>query len=173
MVPPLRPVSRTGFQIIERDPHVAQLPPSRSNSLSPGSQHDPYDRPRSESRRGEQISPPTLLTESSVTPTIEFDKLVGVISEGQIMELRNLYSNHSLQLHKLVLAGSYLKTLHEETQVMRTHAESLTDRVDRVLSNTVQTILDGDNFLSAFGRAFGNPSLNVIERDGVEQLAHT
>ena len=66
MVPPLRPVSRTGSHIIERDPHVAQLPPSQSNSLSPGSQHDPYDRPRSEPRRGEQISPPTLSTESSV-----------------------------------------------------------------------------------------------------------
>ena len=129
--------------------------------MSPGSQHDPYDRPRSEPRRGEQISPPTLSTESSVTPTIEFDKLVGVISEGQIMELRNLYSNHSLQRRKLVSAGSYLKTLCEETQVIRTHAKSLTGRVDRVLSNTVQMILDGDNFLSGFGRAFGNPSSNV------------
>ena len=102
-------------------------------------------------------------------PPIEFDKLVGVISEGQIMELRNLYSNHSLQRRKLVSAGSYLKTLHKETQVMRTHAKSLTGRVDRVLSNTVQTIRDGDNFLSAFGRAFGNPSSNIIERDGVER----
>ena len=165
MVPPSRPVSRTGSHIVERDPHVGQLPPSRSNSLLPGSQHDPYDRPRSEPRRGEQISPPTLSTESSVTPTIEFDKL---ISEGQIMELRNLYSNHSLQRRKLVLAGSYLKTLREETQVMRTHAESLTGRVDRVLSNTVQTILDGDNFLSAFGCAFGSPSSYIIERDRVE-----
>ena len=89
------------------------------------------------------------------------------------MELRNLYSNHSLQRRKLVSAGSYLKTLREETQVMRTHAKSLTGRVDRVLSNTVQTILDGDNFLSAFGRAFGNPSSNIIERDGVERSAHT
>ena len=56
---------------------------------------------------------------------------------------------------------------------MRTHAESLMGRVDRVLSNTVQTILDGNNFLSAFGCAFGNPSSNVIERDGVEPSAHT
>ena len=89
------------------------------------------------------------------------------------MELRNLYSNHSLQCRKLVSAGSYLTTLREETQVMCTHAESLTGRVDRVLSNTVQTILDGDNFLSAFGHAFGNPSLNIIERDRVERSAHT
>ena len=168
MVPPLRPVSRMGSHIIEWDPHVAQLPPSRSNSLSPGSQHNPYDRPRSEPRRGEQISPPTLSTESSVTLTIEFDKLVGVISKGQIMELQNLYSNHSLQHRKLVLAGSYLKTLREETQVMHTHAESLTGRVDCVLSNTVQMILDGDNFLSAFGCAFGSPSSYIIERDRVE-----
>ena len=91
-----------------------------------------------------------------------------MISEDQIMELRNLFSNHSLQRRKLVLAESYLKTLHEETQVMRTHAESLTGRVDRVLSNTVQMILNGDNFLLAFGRTFGNPSSNTIERDGVE-----
>ena len=142
--------------------------PSQSNSLSPGSQPDPYDQPRSEPRRGEQISPPTLSTESSITLTIKFDKLVSVIPEDQIMELRNLFSNHSLQHHKLVLAGSYLKALHEETQVMRTHAKSLTGRVDRVLSNMVQTILDGDNFLSAFSHAFGNPSSNAVERDGVK-----
>ena len=51
--------------------------PKSSNSSSPGSQPDPYDRPRSDPRSGEQISPPTLLTESSVTLTIEFNKLVG------------------------------------------------------------------------------------------------
>ena len=51
---------------------------------------------------------------------------------------------------------------------MRTNAESLTGRMDQVVSNTVQTIRDGDNFLSAFGHTFGNPSSNATERDRVE-----
>ena len=110
MVSPSRPVSRVGSTIIEQNLHVAQLPPSQTNSISPRSQPDlhVYDQPRSEPRRGDQISPPTLSIESSITPTIQFDKLVGMIPEDQIMELRHLFSNHSLQHCKLVSAGSYL-----------------------------------------------------------------
>jgi hypothetical protein len=73
------------------------------------------------------------------------------------MELRHMVSNHSLQRRKLVSAGSYLRTLREETQILRTNAESLTGRVDRVLSDAVQSVIDGDNFISAIGRAFDNP----------------
>ena len=47
---------------------------------------------------------------------IQFDRLGGMIPEDQITELRHLFSNHSLQHCKLVSAGSYLWTLHEEMQ---------------------------------------------------------
>jgi hypothetical protein len=111
LVPPLRPTSRSGSARVERDPHVAQLPPSRSNSISLGSQSDLYDRPRSKPRGRTHVSPPTLSTESLVTPTIHFDRLVGVIPEEQLMELRHLVSNHSLQHCQLVTVGSYLQSL--------------------------------------------------------------
>ena len=95
----LAPLSRAsdhgGPPRAERDPHSARLPPSRSNSASIGSQVDPNDRPPSEPRQGDQISPPTLSTESSVTPMIQFDRLEGVIPEDQIMELRHMVSNQS------------------------------------------------------------------------------
>jgi hypothetical protein len=117
LAPPSRPVSHGGSALVERDPQVAQLPLSRSQSTL-GSQSNLYDRPRSEPRGGDGLSPPTLSTESSVTTTIQFDRLAGVIPEDQLTELRHLVSNHSLQRCKLVTAGSYLCNLFEETQTM-------------------------------------------------------
>ena len=95
---------------------------------------------------------------------IQFNRLAGVILEDQLMELRHLVSNHSLQHHKLVTVGSYLRNLFEEMQTMRANAERLTNRVDEVLTNTVQFVTDGDNFLSTIGRMLDNPITNAVDR---------
>jgi hypothetical protein len=164
LVPPSRPTSRSGSARVERDPHVAQLPPSRSNSLSLGSQADLLDRPRSETRGITQVSPPTLSPESSITPTIHFERLIGVIPEEQVMELRRLVSNHSLQRRQLVSAGSYLQSLLRQSRVVQADAERLTNRVDQFLTTTVQFVADGDDYLSTISRRFDNAFANPIDR---------
>ena len=55
---------------------------------------------------------------------------------------------------------------------MWTNTESLTGRVDQVLANTVQLVLDGNNFLSAFGHVFDTPTSATSERGGGEWLTH-
>jgi hypothetical protein len=44
---------------------------------------------------------------------------------------------------------------------MRTHTESLTGQINRVLADTVQHIMDGDNILSTLGRAFNGSAATL------------
>ena len=119
---------------------------------------DLYNWTRSEPRRGGLMSPPMLSTESSVTPTIRFDKLAELVPEDQIMDLRRLVSNHSLQRRKLVTAGSYLRSLHEETQ-------KLSNKVEQYLSFTLRSVTDGDDFISAIGNLLDRKPVNATSRD--------
>src|SRR6202050_1202784 len=101
-----------------------------------------------------RVTPPSVSTESSVTPSIKFDRLTWIIPEEQILTLRRVVSHHSLQRQKLATAGSHINNLREEIQALRTSAESLTRRVNRVLSDTVQVILEGDDIISSLSKAF-------------------
>jgi len=51
-----------------------------------------------------------------------------------------------------------MNALRNEAVELRSTAESLTGRLDRVAADTVQLILEGDNIIAAIGRAFDGPS---------------
>jgi len=89
--------------------------------------------------------------------------LDGVIPDSHILELRCMVSNHSLQRQKLATAGSALSNFQNETQSLRASAESLTGRVDRVLSDTIRIIVEGDNIMSSLSKAFDEP----LEQAGI------
>src|SRR3984893_5607501 len=157
-------------------------PPSRTISRAEGSIQfiDPENRRGNISSGRPGLTPPSLSSESSVAQTIQFDRLGGLIPEEQIVELRQLVSFQGLQKQKLATVGSYLTTLCDETFGLRESAASLTGRVDRVLSDMVQLLMDGDNILSNLGRAFDRPPNNgessasaavVSERLPIEQLS--
>src|ERR1700735_940642 len=74
-----------------------------------------------------------------------------------------MVSNHSLQRQKLATAGSALSNFRNETQSLRASAESLTGRVDHVLSDTIQIIFEGDNIMSSLSKAFDKP----LEQAGI------
>jgi hypothetical protein len=152
---PLRTGSAQRGSTQQVDPTATPPPSGETTGITERVRWPTDDHARS--RMPPEVSPPPLSTESSITPivSIPFDVLEGVISQEQIMGLRTMVSNHGLQRQKLVTAGSYLRGLREETLNLRTNAESLTGRVDRVLSDTVQLVLDGDNVLYSLSRAFG------------------
>ena len=74
-----------------------------------------------------------------------------------------MVADHSLQRQKLTTAGSALSTFRNETQALRASAESLTGRVDRVLADTLQVIVEGDNIMSSLSKAFDEP----LEQAGI------
>ena len=69
-------------------------------------------------------------------------------------------------------AGSYLTQLHSEATKLRSNTESLTGRLNRVVVDTVQLLLEGDNILAAISKAFerppahGGPSLIGLPVEG-------
>jgi len=142
-------------------PLIPSDPPSRPGSANGGSNiiHDPP--------RTQQLSPPSLSSESSVTPNIRFDRLEGILPVEQLSELRRLISHHGLQRRKLVFAGSSLNELRNEAHNVRTSAESLTGRVDRVLHDTIQVIQDGDVVISSIGRAFDDAPEPTLGTDNI------
>jgi hypothetical protein len=104
---------------------------------------------------------PTGTDESSVEPTIRFDRLMGVIPDNVITEIRNLVSHQGLQRRKLATAASNLNTLHSQAHELRTNAESLTRRIDRVLTDTVNVISEGDEIISSMSMTLDPPITRV------------
>jgi hypothetical protein len=112
-------------------------------------------------------NPPSVSTESSVTPMIRLAALDELLSPEQSAGIQSLISHHTLQRQKLASAGSYLTRLHSEATDLRTSVESLTGWLNRVASDTVQLLLEGDNILAAISKAFEGPSsqggLSLVE----------
>jgi hypothetical protein len=168
-VPPIisgtTPYSGSGY--VSPSPHrdgrplIPSNPPSRPGSAKGGS-HRQHDPPRTQ-----LTTPPSLTSESSVTPNIRFDRLEGVLPTEQLSELRRLISHHGLQRRQLVSAGSALNELRAEAHNVRTSAESLTGRVDRVLSDTIQVVQDGDVVISSIGRAFDDAPEQHVGTDNI------
>jgi hypothetical protein len=148
-------------------PLILSNPPSRPGSVNGGShiQHDPPCT--------QLTSPPSLSSKSSVTPNIQFDRLKGVLPAEQLSELRRLISHHGIQRQKLVSAGSALNELREEAHNMRTSAESLTGRVDRVLYDTIQVMQDRDIVISSIGRVFDDALEPQVGTDNIGPSGNT
>jgi hypothetical protein len=82
-------------------------------------------------RRGlPEENPKSVSTESSITPSIQFSALDGMISAEQSTELRRLVAHHALQRQKLETASSYLSSFRTKTVEQSSTAESLTRRMD-------------------------------------------
>jgi hypothetical protein len=94
----------------------------------------------------------------SITPTIRFSALDGIVSTEQTTELRRLVAHHALQRQKLETASSYLSSFRTETVEQSSTAESLTRRMDRVTADTIQLLLKGDNIIMAIHRVFNGPT---------------
>jgi hypothetical protein len=104
-----------------------------------------------------------MYMESLMTPSIQFEQLDGMIPDSQILKLRCMVANHSLQRQKLATAGSVLLNLWNNTQSLRASVESLTGWVHCVLSDTLQVIVEGDNIMSSLSKAFDE----LLEQAGI------
>src|ERR1700677_3864588 len=155
--PPSRSASRTGGLDSQLDPTLRSpmVEYSHYPILRSDQNHD--DPTRLGPSQTSRVTPPSVSTESSVTPSIKFDRLTGIIPEEHILTLRWVVSHHSLQRQKLATAGSHINNLREDTQALRMRPESLTRRINHVLSDTVQVILEGDDIISSFSKAFDKP----------------
>jgi hypothetical protein len=144
----------------EGRPLILSDPPSRNVSRAEGTTTNVGPAQGSSVARGgaREGNPPSVSTESSVTPTIRLAALDELLSPEQSAGIRSLISHHALQRQKLASAGSYLTRLHSEATDLRTSVESLTGRLNRVASDTVQLLLEGDNILAAISKAFEGPS---------------
>jgi len=136
LIPPSRTVSRAGGLTLYIDPD------NKHGNISSG-------------RPG--LTPPSLLSESSVTPMVRFDNLEGIIPEAQIMSLRHLVSHHELQRQKIRTSASYLNGLRDETFGLCETASSLIGRVDRGIADTVHHLKDGDDIIRGLSNAFNRP----------------
>jgi hypothetical protein len=125
----------------DQSPNCRLPPPQWGRSTSGGSTIMVNPRPSQSPLRVGRSKPQTLgsttrptqvsdnpsgTAESSVEPTIQFDRLTGVIPDNIITEIRNLVSHQGLQRRKLTTAASNLNTLHSQAHELRTNAESLT-----------------------------------------------
>src|SRR6202790_5801660 len=130
----------------DQSPSHRSLPPQRGRSVSRGSTvmvnpHISQSLPREGGSQPQALGStvqmaqtgnnPTGTDESSVEPTIRFDRLTGIIPDNVITEIRNLVSHQGLQRQKLATAASNLNTLRSQAHELRTNAESLTRRIDR------------------------------------------
>src|SRR6202790_2177983 len=160
----------------DHSPSCRSLPPQRGRSVSGGStvmvnprisQSLPREGGSQPQALGStmQTAPtgnnPTGTDESSVEPTIRFDRLAGVIPDNVITEIRNLVSHQGLQRRKLATAASNLNTLRSQAHELRTNAESLTRRIDRVLTDTVNVISEGDEIISSMSRTLDPPITRI------------
>ena len=155
--PPSRSASRTGGSESQLDPTLRSPMVEYSHYPILRSDQNCDDPTRIGPSQTSRVTPPSVSTESSVTPSIKFDRLTGIIPEEHILTLRRVVSHHSLQRQKLATAGSHINNLREEIQALRTSAESLTGRINRVLSDMVQVILEGDDIISSLSKAFDKP----------------
>jgi hypothetical protein len=110
----------------DQSPSHRSLPPQRGRSVSRGStimvnpcisQSLPREGGSQPQALGSTMQTaqtgnnPTGTDESSVEPTIQFDRLTGVIPDDVITEIRNLVSHQGLQRWKLTTAAPNLNTL--------------------------------------------------------------
>ena len=91
-------------------------------------------------------------------PTIRLAVLDELLSPEESAGIRSLISHHALQKQKLASAGSYLTRLHSEVTDLCMSIESLTGHLNRIASDTVKLLLEGDNVLAALSKAFKGPS---------------
>ncbi|KIM85719.1 hypothetical protein PILCRDRAFT_5375 [Piloderma croceum F 1598] len=126
-------------------------------SPSPHREGQPLMLSNPPSRNVSRVEGATINIESSITPTIRLAALDGLLTPEQSAGIKNLISHHALQRQKLASAGSYLTQLHSEATELRSNAESLTGRLNRVAVDTVQLLLEGDNILAAISKAFERP----------------
>jgi hypothetical protein len=151
--PPQRGRSTSGGSTIMVNPHPSQGP-LRVGGSQP--------QLLGSTTRPTQVSDnPSGTAESSVEPTIRFDRLTGVIPDNIIMEIRNLVSHQGLQRWKLAMAASNLNTLHSQAHELRTNAESLTRQIDRVLTDMVNVISEGDEIISSISRTLDPPITRI------------
>src|ERR1700676_5518140 len=152
-LPPQRGRSVSGGSTVMVNPRISQSLPREG-----GSHPQPLGSTVQIAQTG---SNPTGTDESSVEPTIRFDRLVGVIPDNVITEIRNLVSHQGLQRRKLATAASNPNTLRSQPHNLRRNAESLTRRIDRVLTNTVNIISEGDEIISSMSRTLDPPITRI------------
>src|SRR5882762_5263578 len=102
-LPPQRGRSVSGGSTVMVNPHISQSLPQEG-----GSQPQALGSTVQTAQTGNN---PTGTDESSVEPTIQFNRLMGVIPNNVITEIRNLVSHQGLQRRKLATAASNLNTL--------------------------------------------------------------
>src|SRR6202051_1292883 len=151
--PPQRGRSTSGGSTVMVNPHPSQSP------LRVGG---PQPQTLGSTTRPTQVGDnPSGTAESSVEPTIQFDRLTGVIPDNIITEIRNLVSHQGLQRRKPTTAASNLNTLCSQAHELRTNAESLMRQIDRVLTDTVNVISEGDEIISSISRTLDPPITRI------------
>ena len=107
-------------------------------------------------------------------PTVDIKSMASGMTTGQFRALQRLVGQQDYQRRKLLTAGSFLREIRTEANSLRVHAESLGGRVQRVLSDTVTSILDGDAAITLlaeeFGASMGNtPDIGGDRNEGIDQ----
>jgi hypothetical protein len=92
---------------------------------------------------------------------IWFDRLTRVIPNNIITEIRNLVSHQGLQRRKLTTAASNINILCSQAHELQTNAESLTRRIDHVLTDMVNIISEGDEIISSMSRTLDPPIMRI------------
>jgi hypothetical protein len=162
----------------DRSPsHHRSLPPQRGRSVSGGStiMVNPCISQSLLQEGGSQPqmlgNNPTRTAELSIEPMIQFNRLTGVLPDNMITEIRNLVSHQGLQRQKHATAASNLNTLCSQAHELRTNAESLTRQIDRVLTDTVNIISEGDEIISSMSRTLDPPITRIpLSMDGLASI---
>ena len=94
-------------------------------------------------------------------PTIDHAAIANSLQGEQLIAVQQIIAHHTSQRRRLLTAGQLLRDVRSEAQDLRIHAEGLGGRVERVLSDTVRTIIDGDHSLAALGNAFSGDGNGV------------
>jgi hypothetical protein len=81
--------------------------------------------------------------------------------------VQRVIAHHESQHRRLCTAGQLLRDVRLEVHDLRVHTEGLGGRVERVLSDTVRTILDGDEAMENLGSAFTSGATVVVGEEGL------
>lgn len=152
--------SRARGSTIRVDPHPRNTVEGRSENSGQsrshnGSKESSIAESVIKSRSQTSTSQPNLTIGSE--PTVRFDELDGVISDDRLLGLRQLVSQHSFQRRELSTAASYLRQMTGDTQSLQAQVGELSGRVNRVMSDTVRFIEDGDAIVSNLRNMFDFP----------------
>jgi hypothetical protein len=104
---------------------------------------------------------------------VDLAALATFLQGEHLVVVQNIIAHHEAQRRRLCTAGQMLRDVRTEVFDLRVHAEGLGGRVERVLSDTIRTIIDGDESLTALGQSFapgiedngGTHDSNVNSRD--------